>query len=154
MGTGRREMKHLFYFMALLATLSGPAIPSALLVEFHMAGGIGGMERRLSITEDGLLRIIISTGKVPRKTCSLRLNREELKDIDRLLKTADIPDLKESYLPEHPFYDGYTYEIVYRGHSVRTQDPLKDTVPTPLLNLIDRLRRILTETLESGCGKR
>lgn len=106
-----------------------------------------GVRERLVVFEDGSVRLERWPGRGGHDSFCARLERKRLEDLRGTLELAGLRLLAPEYLPKHPVHDGYTYSITYRGHTVRTQDPIEHAAPPRLGFAIHLLEKILQDVL-------
>lgn len=109
--------------------------PQRSLVDYRRTGGIAGVDVRLVVQNDG--RATLTTGRLgpPRGGT---LPSRFMKELRSTLARADFGQLKGSYTPDRPVYDGFTYAISHDGRTVEASD---FAVPRQLQPLIDALER-------------
>jgi hypothetical protein len=109
--------------------------PPAVMVDYHRAGGIAGVDDRLVIFDNGAA--VISTRTI---NFGIQVNQTELATINRLFEEADFDSLQGNYTSRHGGADLMYYSITYHSKSVVTEDTV---VPAGLQPVINELNAII-----------
>jgi hypothetical protein len=113
-----------------------------LLVDYQRTGGIGGMDDRIVIFDNGAA--VIRSHSASRE---ITLNRTSIGEIAGAFDKAQFDRLEGNYTTARDGADLIHYSITYRGKTVITEDT---AVPSPLEPVIVELNRILDTGLEAG----
>jgi len=109
--------------------------PPAVMVDYHRAGGIAGVDDRLVIFDNGAA--VISTRTV---NFEIQVNQTELATINRLFEQAGFDSLQGNYTSRHGGADLMHYSITYHSRNVVTEDT---AVPAELQPVINELNTII-----------
>ena len=132
------SMNYPALFIALMSVLMGcfsfNTQQSATYLEYKRSGGFAGLNDHLIIDDNG-------TASLKRKTIASEFTVSEtnMDQLRRMLEEIEFRQLEEEYLPAQQGADYIEYQIIYNGHSVRTQDT---AVPESLKPIIDLLTSI------------
>ena len=110
-------------------------LPS-LLLDYHRAGGIAGIDDRLVVFDNGVA--VISTRAVSHE---FFVNRSELERLDRIFVQAGYTTLQENYTSAFGGADFIRYSITYQNKSVVTEDTV---IPFSLQPVIRELNAFLS----------
>ncbi len=113
--------------------------PPAIFVDYQRSGGIGGVNDRVVIFDNGVT--LVSTRKM---TTEIALNETVLQEINSLFTTSDFLTLEGNYTSGRGGADLMQYRIIYYGKTVRTEDT---AIPARMQPVIDEMNRIVSETL-------
>src|SRR4051812_30449973 len=103
--------------ITVAAVLTCTGVASAdTLVNYSREGGFRGVPLSLTVGTGGKARSREGVNGVAR---TKNLSDSALAGLKRLLRRADFPDLKRSYLPAPgTVADGYTETVSYKGYNV------------------------------------
>ena len=117
------------------------ATPSASLptqptpIDYQRSGGFIGVQDHLTIDLNGHATLTRRTS-----TTEFDLSPSDLGAIQAAFQTAGFAALPENPTPPAVAADGFSYVIMYQGHTVRTGDP---SVPKQLESLTSTLNRMI-----------
>jgi hypothetical protein len=143
------EMLSRFAVLILTMTTACAAAPSRVARPWHVSletsGGFTGRGLgNLSLDSDGNLEVTTMT----RKTCSMHVTAEELRDVETLL-AASHPEKWGSYFPENRCCDRVEYKLTYDNHSAEWIDS-PPPMPADLVDL-DRALADLRSKYQKEC---
>jgi hypothetical protein len=116
-----------------------PILPSpSVLLSMEVTGGIGGVDDYLAIGSNRAARLDTRAG-----TRRFQISRHRMKVLRARLAAARWRHLHSEYPSPPGTADGFSYSIIYRGHTVRTGDGASR--PARLERVLSILQRIRSE---------
>jgi hypothetical protein len=117
----------------------GRGIPGPdVLVTFRQTGGIAGLDKRLTVTTHGDVRLLQARPRRPE--VGGKLSTEELAALRRRLVAADFGGLPRRSVNQQ-VRDGFEYTLSYEGKTITVGD---GAVPPNLTPVLDQLTDVLT----------
>lgn len=116
-----------------------PTSPPEELVSLLDAGGIAGINDRLTVSQQGRVQF---TSNAPSRQRTAQLSQEELQRLREALAKVDFGKLPRSTNPDAGSPDSLYHEIRYQGHSVELV--YKD-IPPALEPVLRQLGPLMTE---------
>jgi hypothetical protein len=114
----------------------------SLFVDYQRTGGIGGVNDRLVIFDNGVA--LVSSRTTSRE---ILLNRSDLEQISALFDAGRFSLLEGNYTSGRGGADFMQYSITYQGRTVNTEDT---AIPPSLEPVIGEMNRILSTGLSTG----
>ena len=116
-------------------TLVEPAKPTQpILIVYQRSGGFIGVKDSLTIDQGGHSTLMRRTNDV-----EFDLSRDELGAIQAAFDKAEFQAMPEEPTSQGYAADGFVYDIVYRGHEVKTGDPSVPRQLEPVVTLLNQL---------------
>ena len=115
----------------------GDSPGSGVLVTFRQTGGLAGVDRRLTITMQGDVRLDQVRPRRMERTGTL--GAEQLAPLRSRLVAADVPHLPRRSVNEQ-MRDGFEYVLTYEGRTVTAGD---GAIPAGLAPVINQLTEML-----------
>jgi hypothetical protein len=146
--SGYRTWRSLHYLLILLVlVLAAPLIGgcmnvplSPVIVSYSRTGGIAGFDDHLVVYENGTAVVTRTSGQ---RTCTL--DRDARGNLDAIFRQAGFTSLADTYPAPVPGADYFSYEISYRGKTIRTETTGVPDALSPVIVVLD--------DLVSRCGR-